>query len=55
MKRAKDPGIGYRVVATITGVMGPCGAGHEVRDSFEINCHNPGGCAVCFIVTYFPA
>ena len=40
---ARDPGIGYRVVATITGVKGTCSAGHRVGDSFEISCHDPGG------------
>ena len=47
---AKDPGIGYRVVATITGVKGTCGAGHEVGNSFGISCHNPGG-AVRFLLS----
>ena len=34
---AKDPGIGYKVVATITGVKGKCNAGHQEGDTFEIN------------------
>jgi uncharacterized repeat protein (TIGR04076 family) len=46
---AKDPGIGYRVVATITGVKGQCNTGHEVDDTFEISCHNPNGlCGFCY-------
>ena len=30
---AKDPKIGYNVIATITGVEGTCGAGHEIGES----------------------
>jgi len=40
---ANDPGIGQKVVATITGVKGKCSAGHQVGDTFEISCHNPSG------------
>jgi hypothetical protein len=32
---AKDPGIGYRVMATITGVKGQCNAGHKVGEKFR--------------------
>jgi uncharacterized repeat protein (TIGR04076 family) len=46
---AKDPGIGYRVVATITGVKGECSA-----DTFEISCHNPGGLCGFFYHDIFP-
>ena len=51
---AKDPGIGYRVVATITGVKGKCNAGHQVGDTFEISCHNPGGLCGFFYHDIFP-
>ncbi len=51
---AKDPGIGYRMVATIIGAKGTCGAGHEVGDSFEISCHNPGGLCGFFYHDIFP-
>ena len=40
---AKDPGIGYRVLATATGVKGRCNAGHQEGDTFELSCHNPDG------------
>ena len=33
---AIDPKIGYKVVATVTGSEGTCGAGHNIGDSFEI-------------------
>jgi uncharacterized repeat protein (TIGR04076 family) len=55
MKMAKDPGIGYRVVATITGVKGTCSAGHRVGDSFEISSHDPGGLCGFFYHDLFPA
>ncbi len=46
---AKDPGMGYKVTATITGLKGTCNAGHEVGETFEISCHNPGGlCGFCY-------
>jgi uncharacterized repeat protein (TIGR04076 family) len=46
---ANDPGMGFRVVATITGVKGHCSAGHAVDDTFEISCHNPDGmCGLCY-------
>lgn len=40
---AKDPGIGYRVTATVIGSEGTCTAGHSVGESFDISCHNPNG------------
>ena len=40
---AVDPGIGDRVIATVTGVKGHCSAGHQVGEVLEISCHNPGG------------
>jgi len=52
---AKDPGIGFRVRATITGVKGTCSAGHRVGDSFEISCHDPGGLCGFFYHDLFPA
>jgi hypothetical protein len=33
---AKDPGIGFRVLATVTGVKGHCNAGHQEGDKFEL-------------------
>ena len=51
---AKDPGIGYQVMATITGVKGQCNAGHKVGEKFEISCHNPGGLCGFFYHDIFP-
>jgi hypothetical protein len=43
VKKVKDPGIGYRVVATVIGAKGTYSTGNEVGDSFEISYHNPRG------------
>jgi uncharacterized repeat protein (TIGR04076 family) len=51
---AQDPGIGYRVVATVAGVKGTCNAGHQVGDTFEISCHNPAGLCGFFYHDIFP-
>jgi len=51
---AKDPGIGYKVVATVTGLKHNCNAGHNVGDSFEISCHNPAGLCGFFYHQIFP-
>jgi len=51
---AKDPGIGYRVEATITGVKGECSAGHNTGETFEISCHDPGGLCGFFYHDIFP-
>lgn len=40
---AKDPGIGNKIMATVTGLKGTCNAGHFVGEKFELSCHNPGG------------
>ncbi|MCP4541220.1 MAG: TIGR04076 family protein [Chloroflexi bacterium] len=46
---AKDPGMGYKVVATITSAKGHCNAGHAEGDTFDISCHNPDGmCGFCY-------
>ena len=52
---AKDPGLGYRVTAAVTGVKGSCNAGHAVGESFELSCHNPGGLCGFFYHDIFPA
>ncbi len=52
---ANDPGIGYRVVATVTSITGPCGAGHQMGDTFEISCHNPAGLCGYFYHSIFPS
>jgi uncharacterized repeat protein (TIGR04076 family) len=51
---AKDPGIGYRVIGTITGVKGHCQAGHQKGETFEISCHNPAGLCGFFYHDIFP-
>jgi uncharacterized repeat protein (TIGR04076 family) len=52
---AQDPGIGYKVVGTITGVKGECSAAHRIGESFEISCHNPAGLCGFFYHDLFPA
>jgi uncharacterized repeat protein (TIGR04076 family) len=52
---AKDPGIGKKVVATITGVKGTCSAGHQPGETFEISCHDPGGLCGFFYHDIFPS
>jgi uncharacterized repeat protein (TIGR04076 family) len=52
---AEDPGIGYRVVATVTATKGECSAGHLVGESFEISCHDPGGLCGFFYHDLFPS
>lgn len=51
---ALDPGIGYKIVATVDAVKGHCGAGHQVGDTFELNCHNPNGLCGFFYHDIFP-
>jgi uncharacterized repeat protein (TIGR04076 family) len=51
---AEDPGIGYKVVATIIGVKGECSAAHKTGESFEISCHNPAGLCGFFYHDLFP-
>jgi uncharacterized repeat protein (TIGR04076 family) len=52
---AKDPGIGYRMVAEIISVKGECSAGHKTGDTFEISCHDPAGLCGYFYHDIFPA
>ena len=40
---ANNPGIGKKVIATVTGIKGKCNAGYQSGESFEISCHDPGG------------
>ena len=51
---AQDPGIGYKVEATITGVKGKCNAAHRVGETLGISCHNPGGLCGFFYHDLFP-
>jgi uncharacterized repeat protein (TIGR04076 family) len=51
---ATDPGIGYRIVATVVSAQGHCNAGHREGDTFEISCHNPAGLCGFFYHDIFP-
>lgn len=51
---AKDPGLGYRMVATVIDVKGRCSAGHAMSESFEISCHNSAGLCGFFYHNIFP-
>ena len=52
---ATDPGLGYKVLATVTGAIGHCNAGHKKGDIFEISCHNPAGLCGFFYHDIFPS
>ena len=54
-KMGKEQEIGYKIVATITGSEGTCGAGHKIGDVFEISCHNPAGLCGWFYHDIFPS
>ncbi|HWQ18785.1 MAG TPA: TIGR04076 family protein [Methanotrichaceae archaeon] len=49
-----DPGLGYKVMATIVSIKGECSAGHKAGDQFEISCHNSGGLCGFFYHHIFP-
>lgn len=51
---AKDPGVGYKVVATVAAAKGECAAGHVVGDTFTISCHDPAGLCGFFYYHIFP-
>ena len=51
---AKEPGFGYKITATVTGVKGTCAAGHAEGESFEISCHDTGGLCGFFYHQIFP-
>ena len=51
---ANDPGLGFRIVATVTDVKGECSVGHKVGESFDISCHNPAGLCGFFYHHIFP-
>ncbi|MEN6616015.1 MAG: TIGR04076 family protein [Syntrophorhabdus sp.] len=40
---AVDPGLGYKVTATVIETKGSCSAGVKTGDTFELSCHNPAG------------
>lgn len=49
-----DPGLGYKVMATIVSINGECSAGHKAGDQFEISCHNSGCLCGFFYHHIFP-
>jgi uncharacterized repeat protein (TIGR04076 family) len=51
---AHYPGLGYKIIATVTDVKGECSAGHRVGESFEISCHNPSDLCGFFYHHIFP-
>lgn len=51
---AKDPGVGYRITATVVEVKGVCGAGHQAGDRFGMSCHDSGGLCGFFYHDLFP-
>ena len=51
---AKEPGIGYKVTATVVGVKGTCHGGHHEGETLEISCHDPGGLCGFFYHSIFP-
>ena len=51
---ARDPGVGYKITATISGVKGTCSAGHQVGDRLAVSCHDSGGLCGFFYNTIFP-
>jgi hypothetical protein len=51
---AKDPAIGNKGIATVTGLKGKCNAGHFVGEQLEICCHNTGGLCGFFYDDIFP-
>lgn len=51
---AKDPGIGFKITATVIGVKGTCGACHQKGESFGISCHDSGGLCGFFYHDLFP-
>ncbi len=50
----KDPRLGWKVVATVTGVKGKCNVGHRVGESFEISIHNAANLCGLFYHNIFP-
>jgi uncharacterized repeat protein (TIGR04076 family) len=45
---------GHEVIATVKKVRGECSWGHEVGDTFAINCHDTAGLCGFFYHDLFP-
>jgi len=54
MSKAKDPGVGNKIVATVIGSQGKCNAGHVLGDSFELSVHDADGLCGFFYYNLFP-
>ncbi|MEW5909865.1 MAG: TIGR04076 family protein [Thermodesulfobacteriota bacterium] len=52
---ATDPKIGFKITGTIIDVKGECSAGHQIGNSFNLSCHNPGGLCGYFYHDLFPS
>ncbi len=51
---ARDPAVGFKITATITGVKGHCVAGHQVGETLDLGCHDSGGLCGYFYHNIFP-
>ena len=51
----RDPMMGYKVVATVTGIKGKCNVDRRVGENFEISIHNAGGLCGSFYHNIFPS
>jgi len=54
MSKAKDPGVGNKITATVIGCQGKCNAGHVLNDQFELSVHDSDGLCGIFYHRYFP-
>ena len=52
---ARDPQMGYKVMATVTSIKGDCNADHHVGESFQISIHDSGGLCGSFYHNIFPS
>jgi len=46
--------IRVRFTATVTGLKGTCNARHQIGQTFELNCYDPGGLCGFFYHDIFP-
>lgn len=54
MAKVKDPGVGKKILGTITEIKGNCNVGHEVGDQFQLSCHSADGLCGFFYNFIFP-
>ena len=55
MGKARDPGVGNKILATVIKSEGECNAGHVIGDKFELCVHNADGLCGFFSTFFFPA